>query len=247
MLPSGDVQEEVSGLVIDQAGGQNRLLAGLPADDRARLLSRLEPIQLPNRHILYRPGEPIRQVYFPLSGLVSQIVVMEDGSALETGIVGREGMVGIQAFVGTAVAPNLAMMQTAGEALELSSDGLIEATKASEPLRELLLRYTISILNQTARMAACNRLHPIEKRCARWLLLAQDRSGAEVLPFTQELLSVMLGVRRASITAAAAFLQRAGLIRYTRGSIEILNRAGLEAASCECYDIMRRASEIALD
>jgi CRP-like cAMP-binding protein len=165
---------------------------------------------------------------------------MADGSAVEVGTVGREGLVGLVIVLGGAASPTVTLCQIPGTARRITAERLAEAVEARPALRRLLLRYAQGYLTQVAQGAACNRLHGIEARCARWLLMTHDRvGGADTFPLKQEFLAVMLGVRRAGVTVAAGALQDAGLIRYRRGSIRVLDRAGLEAASCECYGLVR--------
>lgn len=218
----------------------NRLLAALPQEDYARLAPHLEVVDLAFKELIYRPDEPIRFVYFPLDGVVSLLATMADGAAVEVASVGREGMVGLPAFLGARSLAGQAFAQIPGRAARLGADALREATAASGPLRDLLQRYTQAMFDLVAQSAACNRLHPLDERLARWLLMTHDRLGADRFPLTQEFMGQMLGVRRASVSTAAAILQRAGLIRYARGRITVTDRAGLEAASCECYGVIRR-------
>ena len=208
-----------------------------------RWLPTLEPVELVYRDSIFRPGEPMPDVYFPLSGLVSLVVGVTEGVTLETGMVGREGMTPLVTFLGVNHELQQGLIQAEGRALRLPVDVLREQAREAGPLRELLERYIAASLIQTTQTAACNGLHPIGQRLARWLLLAQDRIEADRLPMTQEFLALLLGIRRASVTSAAAILQRTGLIRSHYGTIEILNRTGLEEASCDCYSYMRRATE----
>lgn len=223
--------------------GKNRLLDALPSAEYQRLSSKLEPVSLAYKKVLYEPGGPMPYTYFPSSGMTSLVIAMQDGAAIETAVVGNEGMVGVHVFLGTDSAPSQAYMQVAGEGLQMRSEELRHEARTGGPLRELLQRYALATLIQTAQLAACNRLHPVEERCARWLLSAHDRADSDILPLTQEFLGLMLGVRRASVTTTAAILQQAKLIDYQRGRITVLDRAGLEEAACECYGVMRRAIE----
>ncbi|MEP7132201.1 MAG: Crp/Fnr family transcriptional regulator [Acidobacteriota bacterium] len=217
----------------------NRLLAALPALEYARLKKSLEIVRLERRKVLHEPGAPMGRVYFPRTAVASMVTTMEDGSTVEVATIGNEGIVGLPVFLGTETMPMEVSIQIDGEAACLSASAFKEATRNGGALRPLLERYTQALLFQIAQSGACNRLHPIDQRCARWLLLSHDRVPGDAFALTQEFLSQMLGVRRATVTAAASILQRAGYIRYSRGVIEITDRRGLERASCECYRVIR--------
>jgi CRP-like cAMP-binding protein len=223
------------------AAPRNRLLAALPPEVLAALWPRLEPVELPLRRVLHTAGEPITAVYFPETGYASALAYMEDGDAAEVGLVGREGMVGLPVLLGAECDDIEAMVQCPGTALRMGAAAFRDELERTPAFRTLLLRYALVHHGQVARTAACNGRHPIEQRLARWLLMAHDRSEGDEFPMTHEFLSMMLGVRRAGVTVAAGALQRAGLIRYERGRMEIADRAGLEAAACECYGVVRRA------
>lgn len=214
---------------------KNRILAALPREEYERLLPNLETVSLPLKYVLYEPNEPIEHVYFPVHGVVSLVTIMEDGAAVETAVVGNEGMIGLPVFLGADTIPMKALSQIPGEAIRMKADVFKDLVKQGSPLHGLLHRYTRSLFNQIAQSAACNRLHPIEQRCCRWLLMAHDRMDSDEYLLTQEFLSQMLGVHRASVNLVASILQKAGLICYSRGKITILDRLGLEAAACECY------------
>ena len=222
---------------------RNRLLAALPPEDLAWVRPRLERVELPVRHTLYAAHEPITAVHFPETGWVSMLATLENGDAAEVGLIGREGMVGLPLLLGTDHAPFEAMTQAGGTVLRLDAAAFREELEARSTLRTLLLRYAMAFTVQVAQTAACNGRHHIEDRLARWLLMAHDRAEGDAFPMTHEFLSMMLGVRRAGITVAAGSLQKAGLIRYERGRMAITDRAGLEAAACECYGIARRAHD----
>jgi CRP-like cAMP-binding protein len=217
----------------------NRLLAALPAREYDALLPHLERVHLDSGVIIYRPGEVPRHVYFPLTGIASLVVSMADGSMVEAGTVGREGLVGLTAFLGTDHGPLTTLAQVPGDFARLRAAPFRDAATEGTVLHTLLLRFTQAHYVLTAQSAGCNRLHPVEERCARWLLLTHDRAGADTFQLTQEFLGYMLGVRRPSVTVAAGMLQRAGLITYRRGVVTILDRPGLEEAACECYAIIR--------
>ena len=222
---------------------RNRLLAALPTEERARLLEKLEPVSLRLKEIVYDVNQPISHVYFPNTGVFSLLTIMQDGAAVEVGTVGNEGMVGLPVFLGADSTPSQAFSQIPGESLRMATDVFKAEVANDGPLPGLLNRYTQGLFNQLAQSAACNRLHSTEERLARWLLMTHDRVGQETFPLTHEFMAHMLGVRRATVTVAAGMLQQAGLIRYSRGRISIVDRPGLEAASCECYEITRAEFE----
>jgi CRP-like cAMP-binding protein len=227
------------GIRVRACPGANRLLAALPADDYARLARHLETVALPLKQVLYAPDVPIPHVYFPTEGVCSLLQIMADGTAVEVATVGHEGLVGLPVFLGVASTPGQALVQVPGAALRLATDIFRREVVCGCPLHALLQRYTQALLVQMAQGLACNHLHPIAARCARWLLQTHDHVRAEEFLLTQEFLAQMLGVRRASVNAAAGALQRAGLIRYARGIITIRDRPGLEAVACECYGIIQ--------
>lgn len=218
---------------------RNRILAALPPEDLERLRPRLEPVGLEVRQVLFEPNRPIEHVYFIESGAISLVSLVADGSAVETATVGNEGMVGLPVFLNAVSMAGQAFVQIPGAAYRLASADLREEVRRGSALAGLLGRYTQALFTLLAQMSACNRKHPVVERCARWLLLTHDRVGANDFPLTHRFLSQMLGVRRATVTEAAGALQKAGLIDYGRGRVAILDRAGLEAASCECYAIVR--------
>jgi CRP-like cAMP-binding protein len=220
---------------------RNRLLAALAPEERTALVPHLEPVSLAIGEVLAEPGVPLAHVYFPETAILSVINRMADGAAVEVGTVGNEGLVGLAALLGAEASESQTLAQIPGTALRLPA-ALLAAEAAARPaLRRLLDRYTQAYITQVSQGAACNRLHGIEARCARWLLMTHDRvGGADAFPLTQEFLAIMLGVRRAGVSVAAGALQDAGLIRYRRGGIRVLDREGLEAAACECYGVVRR-------
>lgn len=218
----------------------NRLLGALPDDDRAWLAPHLARVPLAVGDVLAEPGEVLAHVYFPETCILSVISRMADGGAVEVGTVGNEGMVDLAVLLDAEASPNQTLCQMPGDACRLPAAALGEAVDTRPAVRRLLHRYAQAYLTQVAQGAACNRLHGIEQRCARWLLMTHDRvGGADTFPLKQEFLAIMLGVRRAGVTVAAGALQDAGLIRYRRGSIRVLDREGLEAATCECYGVIR--------
>ncbi|GAB1544627.1 Crp/Fnr family transcriptional regulator [Scytonema sp. NUACC21] len=218
---------------------KNRLLAALPPEEHQRLLPHLQFITLEYKQVLYQPNEPIEYVYFPNNGVISLLTIMENGEAVEVGTVGNEGFVGLPLFLGANSIPGQAFSQIPGEALRMRAEVFKGKVTPGSPLHNLLQRYTQAMFNQIAQSAACNRLHSIEERFCRWLLMTEDRVGSHQFPITHEFLGQMLGVRRASVSVVAATIQRAGLISYSRGKMTILDREGLEDITCECYGIVK--------
>ncbi len=225
----------------------NRLLGTLSDAEYQRLVPHLEHVSLPLKQVLHKAGESIEYVYFPQGTMVSLISTLEEGSMVEVGLVGNEGVVGIPAALGDNITTTTAMVQLAGSSLRMEASLLKTEFGRGGSLQSLLLRYTQALYSLTSQNAACNRLHQLEERLARWLLLVCDRVESNELPLTHEFISKMLGVRRAGVTEAANRLQLAGLIRYNRGRITILNRQKLEAASCSCYGIVNREYARLLD
>ncbi|MBD2127452.1 Crp/Fnr family transcriptional regulator [Microcoleus sp. ZQ-A2] len=217
----------------------NELLAALPEAEYQHLIPDLEYVSLLFKQVLYEVGEPIEYVYFPHGGIVSVLSTMEDGSQVEVGLVGNDGVVGIPAALGDNIATATAVVQVPGSAMRMKVSLLKTEFGRSGVLQSLLLRYIQALFALVTQNAACNRLHYLEARLARWLLLVCDRVESNELPLTHEFIAQMLGVRRAGVTEAANSLQQAGLIHYKRGKITILNRKELEAASCECYEIIK--------
>jgi CRP-like cAMP-binding protein len=222
------------------APGKNRLLAALPTREAARLAPHLELISLDFEATLYEPDGLIRHVYFPTSSIISLLLVLEDGATAEVGRVGAEGMVGLPVFLGVARSHTRAFVQIPGHALRMRAQAFREHRRENGPLVSVLLRYTQALLRDSERLTACNTWHPLEQRLCRWLLTTHDRVRADQFEVTQEFLAQMLGVHRKSVTMAARKLQRAGLVRYRRGKITILDREGLEAAACACYRAIQR-------
>ncbi|SDB73843.1 Crp/Fnr family transcriptional regulator [Belnapia rosea] len=229
--------------VTSMSSPRNRLLAALPADDLARLWPRLEAVELPLQKVLHKPGEPIKDVYFPESGWVSMLAYLEDGDAAEVGMAGREGFVGLPVLLGADHDDIEAMVQAPGTALRMGTQAFREELERSPTLRGLLLRYALVHHGQVVRTAACNGRHHIDQRLARWLLMAHDRAEGDEFPMTHEFLSMMLAVRRAGVTTSAGTLQRAGHIQYGRGRITVTDRPGLESVACECYGVVRRSQD----
>jgi CRP-like cAMP-binding protein len=222
---------------------QNQLLAALPAAEFERLLPQLELVAMPLGEALYEPGIRLRHVYFPTTSIVSLLYVMEDGASAEIAVVGNDGILGIALFMGGETTPSRAVVQSAGHGYRLKAHLLKREFSRAGPVLNLLLRYTQALITQMAQTAVCNRHHAVEQQLCRWLLLSLDRLDSNELIMTQELIANMLGVRREGVTAAAGKLQQAGLIRYSRGRIEVLDRRALEAQSCECYAVVKRESD----
>jgi CRP-like cAMP-binding protein len=214
----------------------NRLIEGLPRKERDRLLQRCEPVDLVFGAILCEPGQPFRHVYFPLSGFISLVATLGGHQPLELALIGNEGMLGVTLALGVNAAPMRAVVQGAGTALRMSAAQLRRELRGSPALRRMLNHYLYAMLAQLAQSAACTHFHEIEPRLARCLLMSHDRAHADHFHLTHKFLADMLGVRRSGVTIAAGALQQRKLIRYTRGEISILDRKGLEAASCECYE-----------
>jgi CRP-like cAMP-binding protein len=216
---------------------KNRLLAALPPQDFCDFFSALEPVSLRQREILYGSGAPIEHVYFIETGVASVLTDMLNGSSIEVGMIGIEGMIGMSALLGAETSGQQVMVQIGGTALRMSAAPCKAAFDERATVRRVMHRFAESMINLSAQTAACNRLHSIEQRLARWLLMASDRIQSLTMPMTQEFLSTMLGVRRAGVTETAGELQRSGLIRYHRGQLTIVDREGLEATACECYQL----------
>src|SRR5689334_11674468 len=219
---------------------QSHLLAALPAADYARLFEHLESVPMPLGQVLYESGSELRHVYFPTTAIVSLLYVMEDGASAEIAVVGNEGIIGVALFMGGETMPNRAVVQSAGHAYRLKGQLLKQEFNRSGELQHLLLRYTQALLTQMAQTAVCNRHHSLDQQLCRWLLLSLDRLPANELVMTQELIANMLGVRREGVTEAAGHLQEAGLIRYSRGHITVLDRPKLEKRVCECYAVVKK-------
>jgi CRP-like cAMP-binding protein len=219
---------------------QNRLLAALPDPEWARWMPRLEPVDMPLGRVLYESGSKLSHVYFPTTAIVSLLYVMEDGASAEIAVVGLEGIVGISLFMGGETTPSRAVVQSAGQGYRLDASLMMQEFNRSGPVLHLLLRYTQALITQMAQTAVCNRHHSLDQQLCRWLLLSLDRLQSNDLVMTQELIANMLGVRREGVTEAAGQLQKAGLIRYQRGRITVLDRDKLEGRACECYAVVKK-------
>ena len=219
---------------------QNHLLAALPAADFERIAAHLEPAPLALGQMLYEPDEQLKHAYFPTTAIVSLHYVMASGASAESAGVGNEGMVGISLFMGGDTTSSSAVVQTAGHGYRLERRLLKQEFDRGGVLQRLLLRYTQALVTQMSQTAVCNRHHAVEQQLCRWLLLTLDRLPSNELVMTQELVAGMLGVRREGITEIAGQLQQAGIIRYLRGHISVLDRKGLEARACECYGVVKK-------
>ena len=222
---------------------QNRLLAALLEEDVQRFFSDLHPVSFPLRHVIYEVGAPLEYVYFIEQGLASILMNMSNGSTVEVGMIGTEGMVGMPALLGGVISNRQFIVQSPITALRMNAALCKTAFDQSAAVRRVVLRFTEAILDLAAQTAACNRLHLIEQRCARWLLMSSDRMRSDIIPMTHEFLSSMLGVRRAGVTTTLGELTRSGLIEHGRGHLTISDREGLEATACECYPLDRRRLE----
>ena len=219
---------------------QNHLLGALGESEREHLFSHLELVPMRLGEVIYESGSPLEHVYFPTNCIISLLYVMEDGASAEIAIVGCEGMVGVALFMGGESTPSRAVVQSAGHAYRLSGKLVKEEFVRAGAMQYLLLRYTQALLTQMAQTAVCNRHHSVDQQLCRWLLLSLDRLASNDLTMTQELIANMLGVRREGVTEAAGKLQAAGLIRYSRGHITVLDRPRLEARVCECYAVVKK-------
>lgn len=227
-------------MAVEQRLSGNHLLSVLPPAEWGRLAPHLVLVDMPLGQVVYDSGDRLSHVYFPMTSIISLLYVMEDGASGEIAIVGNEGIVGIAIFMGGETTPSRAVVQSAGKAYRLDTRLLKEEFYRGGPMQRLLLRYTQALITQMAQTAVCNRHHSIDQQLCRWLLLSLDRLPSNELKMTQELIANMLGVRRPGVTEAAMKLQEAGLIRYSYGHIEVLDRPGLEKRVCECYRVVKR-------
>lgn len=218
----------------------NHLLAALSDTEWQRLERYLEPVELPLGLVLYESGQPMPYAYFPTTAIVSVLYVMESGASAEIAVIGREGVVGVSLFLGGDTTPSRGVVQSAGLGVRLNAQKIKDEFNLSGPFMHLLLRYTQALISQMTQTAACNRHHSLDKQLCRWLLLSMDCLKGNELVMTQELMANMLGVRREGVTEAALKLQAAGLIRYARGRVTVLDRKGIERRTCECYAVVKR-------
>ena len=226
---------------------RNTVLAGLDTDSLATLLPDLHETPLPSGQVLHEPGEPIAAVYFPLVGVVSIVADLGADQIVETATVGREGMVGISLFLGATTPTERSLVQVPGQALTMTAEDLRRhIADVDGPLTAMLRRSTQALFTQVARNAACNRVHTVRQRAARWLLMTADRMDSPRFELTQHFLAQMLAVRRTSVSEVARSLAEGGCITYTRGTITLTDRPGLQAHACDCYELIRRATEAAL-
>jgi CRP-like cAMP-binding protein len=217
---------------------KNLLLAAMEPKSLRLIEDHLEPVKFNLKDVLHEREQNITHVYFPTDGVVSMVNEPEPGEIVEIATIGYEGLVGIPVILGGFAMPSLAFVQVPGEGLKLATPHFMEAMKRDERFHDLLLRYMLALVNQIAHSASCNRLHEVQERCARWLLQTHDRVSGDTFPLTHEFLGQMLGVHRPTVSVAAGILQKAGLIEYTRGMITIIDRKGLENASCPCYRLI---------
>jgi CRP-like cAMP-binding protein len=232
-----------SSSVIDGEGVQNEILLSLSSKERELIFPHLTFMELATHVVLHEPGEPIKFGYFLNSGLASVLTVLAEGKSVEVGLTGKEGFVGLPLLVGFSTSPTRTVIQIKATGFRISARILEQVMRQSSGLVNRLQRYVQILGMQGTQVAACNRLHEVDERLARWLLMCQDRIGSNFVPLTQEFLAHMLGTRRASVTVAAGMLQKAGLITYQRGHVNIVDRLRLEASTCECYEMMKEQSE----
>ena len=218
----------------------NQILLSLPPKEREMLFPKLELMRLKTHHVLHEPGDTLKSAYFCNTGLVSILSVFTDGKSVEVGLVGKEGFVGLPLVAGFRTAPTRAVAQIAATAFRVDGEALMVILRECPNLERKLQQFSQIMAMQVTQIAACNRLHEVDERLARWLLMSADRIGSNSVPLTQEFLAQMLGTRRASVTVAAGILERAGLITHSRGDVKIINRRKLEEAACECYGIMQQ-------
>lgn len=238
-LKLSELRMELAGTIPMTSPHRNLFLSSLSVQTREHLLGRCTEVSLPVRTVLFRSEETAEHAYFMTSGLASVVSSMADGAAVEVGMHGREGVVGMLHMLGSKVSPTDCFMQLDGSGLRIPLDELRAAFRLAEDFREGVLGFVQTEMMILSQIAACHRLHESEERLARWLLMAQDRVQTDVLDLTQEFLAEMLGARRATVTLVAGTLQRSGLIEYHRGRVKISDRAGLEDAACDCYQIVR--------
>ncbi len=217
---------------------RNKILLEMPGKERDTIFRFLDLVQMDTHAVLHEAGELISHAYFLNDGLASILNVMGDGKSVEVGLTGNEGFVGLPLIVGFSTSPSRVVAQVAGSAFRISAGNLAEALRQCPMLQRQLNRFAQVMMMQAGQIAACNRIHDVEERLARWLLMSQDRLGGDRITLTQEFLAHMLGTRRASVTVAAGALQKRGLIKYTRGEVKVVDRARLEGAACECYQAM---------
>lgn len=222
----------------ERQGAKSQLLAALPEPDRVRLERLMHPVKLNAWQVLSEPGERLRYTYFPETCVISLMSVMREGKAIEVGTIGREGMTGMSCLIGVDAVGQRFVSQVPGTALRMKTSDLLEAARPDSPAWRLFMRYSVAFAHQLMQGVACAKFHSVDKRCCRWLITTQDRAGSDRFDLTHELLSLMLGTRRVSVSQALKKLRDRGLIDYRRGTIAVLNRPALEARACECYGIV---------
>jgi CRP-like cAMP-binding protein len=222
---------------------QNRLLAALPPEDHGLIAPHLVQVDLERGRLLYDPGDPIETIYFPTDGVISLMTLMENGAAIESATIGREGALGLMAAVAPRQSLSRAIVQTPVRTARMSAAALHEAWEKSPAIKQLVDRHSEALFGHAIQSVACNALHSVEARFCRWLLTCHDRISSDTVALTQEFLADMLGVQRTTVTAVARTLQEKGVIRYRRGVVDIMDRAGLEALTCECYGVIHRTYE----
>ncbi len=222
---------------------RNRLLASLPPAELKRIAGDMETVSLQMKDVAYESDQPIEYAYFPLTGVASLVTVMENGSAVEVATIGNEGMVGLPLFLGVNRTAGRAFTQVPGDSIRIPAHVFQEEVRRSSELTTMLQLYTQALIVQISQSLACNGIHTLRQRCARWLLMTHDRVAADRFPLSQEFLAEMLGVRRQSVSKIASFYQDEGMIRYSRGTIQFLDRPRLEKASCECYEVIQKEFE----
>lgn len=218
---------------------KNKLLAALAPSEYERLVPHLQVVPLSNQQVIYEDGEPIKYAYFPHQAIISLVIIMDDGSTVEAALVSQEGMAGISIILGDNISSLQAIVQVPGDGMRIDADVLKAEFDRGGSLQRLLLRYVQAVFSELAQGSACNRVHSLEKRLARWLLKVSDRVASKKFPLTQEFIAQMLGVRRSGVTVAASALSQLGIISYQRGHITILDIEALEATSCECYRVVK--------
>jgi CRP-like cAMP-binding protein len=246
MVPSRTRVSQRAAPLVEGNPVRNELLLGLPSQECDSIFSELTFVQLRTHDVLQETEEPIKYAYFVDSGMVSILSVMEDGKSVEVGLTGKEGCTGLQLAAGFKTSDTRALVQIAGTGFRLSSQSLLRVLRQCPILAKRMQQYALLLAMQGSQVAACNRLHEVDERLARWLLMSQDRIGIDggVVPLTHEFLAHMLGTRRSSVTVAAGLLAKSGLITYNRGQVKIENRALLEDAACECYDLIRKHTQM---
>lgn len=223
--------------------GESRVLALLPAAERERILQRCDRMAMEAKQVLFKSNGAIPHVYFPLSGMASMVLKTQSGAAVEVGTVGNEGMVGMPVYLGAKSSPTEGIWQVSGETLRMTAEDLTQELEKEGELRFVLQRFNQALMNQISQSVLCNNLHPIEQRLSRWLLMTHDRAGTDEFGLKEEYMAQMLAVRPATAVAAARVLEKAGLIRYNSGNLTVVDRRGLQASSCECYEVVRREFE----